>query len=120
MPMTPAGKLRNLITIQQRSASQDSYGQPNAAGTWSTFKQVYARIRSVAGSEGFKGQQYAPEVTHEVTIRFLDGVTPMHRVLTSDNRILDILSVNYGERRLDDVVITCKQRLGQSGDLNVG
>lgn len=116
--MIPAGKLRVLITIQQRSSTQDNFGQPQ--NSWSTFAQVYARVRSVSGSEQFKGQQFSPEVTHQVTIRYLDGVTPMHRVLTPDNKILDILSVNYGERQLDDVVMTCCERITQAGDANVG
>ncbi|MGH9523171.1 MAG: phage head closure protein, partial [Terriglobales bacterium] len=104
--------------IQQRSSSQDSFGQPQ--NIWSTFAQVYARVRSVSGSEQFSGQQYAPEVTHQVTIRYVAGVTPMQRIVTPDNKILEILTVNPGERQLDDVVITCKERIGASGDENVG
>jgi SPP1 family predicted phage head-tail adaptor len=116
--ITPVGKLRSLITIQQRSSGKSASGQP--VNTWTTFKQVYARLRSVTGSENFKGEQYSPEVTHEVTLRFVDGITPMMRVLTPDGKILDIKSANYGERKLDDVVLTCVERISKSGDLDVG
>ena len=47
-----------------------------------------------------------------VTIRYLAGVLPLQRILTDDNRCLDILGVVYPERRLDDVVtLHCKERI---------
>ena len=114
-----AGKLRDSITLQQRDAGQDGGGQP--ASTWTVWQTVWARVVSVRGSEELRNQQFSAEVTHVVTIRWLDGVTPMHRIVTGDGKILDILSVNYGERRLDDtVMITTRERITQAGDEDVG
>jgi head-tail adaptor len=111
MTITPAGQRRNLIQILQRSAGQDAAGQP--LQTWTTFATEYARIVSHGGSELFKAQQFNPEVTHLVYMPWIDGLVPTTMaILTPDGIYLDILYVNYGERRLDDTVITCKQRIG--------
>lgn len=116
--ITPAGKRRSLITIQTRDSGNDAMGAP--LNTWSNWNQVWARVVSTGGSEEFKGQQYSPEVTHQVFLQFLAGITPMMRVVTPDGQILDILFANYGERKLDDVILQCKERLTDSGSLNVG
>jgi SPP1 family predicted phage head-tail adaptor len=110
-----AGQLRNRVTIQAPSTARDGMGQPSK--TFTDWQTVWARIVSMGGAEQFKGQQYSPEVTHQVTMRWLDGVTPMHRLTTEDGKLLDILYVNYGERRIDDtLILICKERLGVSGD----
>jgi SPP1 family predicted phage head-tail adaptor len=116
--ITPAGKLRTKITIQQRDTTKETDGQP--VNTWATFGEVYARVVSAGGAETFKGQQFDPEVTHKVTVRFLSGIKPMMRIVTPDQKILDIKYVNEGERRLDDIVLVCVERIGESGDLDVG
>lgn len=115
----PAGKLRNLVTIQQRVAGQDAGGEP--LNQWTAWQQAWARIVSVSGMEQFRGIQFSPETTHQVFMRWLDGITPMHRILTDEGKILDILAVNYAERRMDDqVILTCKERITQSGSLDMG
>lgn len=119
MKIQSAGKLRSRISIQARDAGQDDTGQPST--TWSEWQAVWARVVSVSGTENFKGQQYSPEVTHVVTVRWLDGINPLHRIVADTGQILDIISVNYGERPMDDIItITCKERISQDGDLDVG
>ena len=105
-----AGQLRHLIQIQTRASGQNASG--DLSETWTTWNTVHARVVSAAGSEPFRGQQFAPEITHVVTIRWLDGVDPTMRIVTDDGHYLDIQSVNYAERRIDDtVILTCKERL---------
>lgn len=110
--ITTAGKRRSQIQILQRNSGQDATGQPVA--TWTTFATTWARIVSKSGSENFGQQQFDPEVTHIVYIQWISGLLPMMAILTPDGIYLDILSVNYGERQLDDVVMTCKQRVGMT------
>ena len=112
------GKLRRRISIQNRDAGQDAAGQPLT--TWTEWVNVHARIVSAAGAETFRGMQFNPEITQVVTILWLDGVNPLQRIVTDQGQILDIINVNYGERRQDGVMITCKERLGQDGDVDVG
>ena len=110
MTITPAGKRRSQIQILQRDSGQDAAGQP--VTTWTTFATTWARVVSTKGSENFKSDQFSPEVTHIVYIQWIAGVLPMMAILTPDGIYLDILTVNYGERNLDDTIITCKQRVG--------
>ena len=105
-----AGKLRSIITIQQPDPGQDAMGAP--LDTWTTFATVWAQVSSIGGSEAFRGEQFSPEVTHEVTVRWIDGLLPTFKIVTSDNRTFDILYVNYGERKVDPVVMQCKERVG--------
>jgi SPP1 family predicted phage head-tail adaptor len=111
-----AGKLRHRITFQVRAAGQGSMGQP--VNTWTDLFTVYARVVSVTGKEEFNGQQFNPEITHQVTIRnstSTDQLTPMHRI-TFGGKILDIQAINVGERRLAPIVITCKERVLNTGN----
>lgn len=106
-----AGKLRTRITFQSRVATQAAGGQPT--DSWTNYATVYARVVSVSGKEEFKGQQFNPEVTHQVTVRWsalVDALTPLYRISVG-SRFLDILSVNFGERRIDPVMLTCKERV---------
>lgn len=110
-----AGKLRQRITFQARAAASGSMGQPSS--TWNDVLTVWARVVSARGQEQFSGQQYNPEVTHEVTVRSspdIDAITPLHRI-SFGSKILDILTVNFGERRQDPVMITCKERVLSTG-----
>jgi SPP1 family predicted phage head-tail adaptor len=110
-----AGKLRQRITIQTRGTTQNAMGQPSS--TWNDTLTVYARVVSVSGKEEFKGQQFNPEVTHQITIRSstaAEAITPLQRISTN-GRILDIISVNFGERRIDPIMITCKERVLDTG-----
>ena len=113
-----AGKLRTLVTIQQRETSQDGAGQPST--TWDDLATVWARVVSVKGSEDFKGQQLSPEVDYRVWMRrFPAGTTlsPRHRILFTDDdgvtqRYLEILNVNPSERSIDDTIfVQCKERI---------
>jgi SPP1 family predicted phage head-tail adaptor len=116
-----AGRRRHLVTFQARDTGRNDTGQPKK--TWSTFATAWVRIESVQGSEKFAQGQFSPEVTHVVTALPIDvdGLTPMHRVLTDEGMILDIQYINSTERRMDgEVMMTCKQRIGAAGDLDVG
>ena len=60
-------------------------------------------------------------MTHLVRAYWLDGVTPLHRIVSDDGLIFDIIAVNYCERRVDNVMeITCKQYLTLTGSEDIG
>lgn len=112
---TGRGKRRARVTFQARSSSQDAMGGPS--GTYTDYITVWARVISVRGSEDFKGQQFNPEVTHSIEIDASTqskALTPLHRASIS-GRILDIISVNFGERDLDPIMVTCKERVLDTG-----
>lgn len=113
-----AGKLPDRIQIQTRDVGQDAAGQP--LNSWTTWNTVWSRVESVGGMEPFRAAQFAAEVTHQVTVRWLDGLTPLQRILTARGQILDVLTVNYPVRKIEPVKLICKERISQGGDEDVG
>lgn len=119
--MIKAGTLRAVIEIQSRSDAQDDAGQP--LNTWTTWAKQHAQIIGVSGNESFRGMQLNPEMTHQVMTRWVEvpkRITDLDRLLTDDGMILDIISADYPERRTELIKLTCKQRISQGGDLDVG
>ncbi len=74
------GKLRHRVDIQVKPTTQDEYGEPNAAYV-NVWTNVPAAIESLSGREFFAAQQINAEINAKITIRWRDGVTPMHRVV---------------------------------------
>ena len=121
--MIQAGTMRAVIEIQSRDAGQDAMGQQ--ANTWTNSAKQRARIVGIGGSEEFKGMQFNPEMTHQVTTRWIAGISPLNRIIATDPTngqvtTLDILSVDYPERMTELITINCKERISESGDLDVG
>lgn len=72
-----AGKLRNRITIEQRSATQDSFGQP--IDSWTTYATVWASLRPLSGREFITANALSESTNYEIIIRYKAGVTPQMR-----------------------------------------
>jgi SPP1 family predicted phage head-tail adaptor len=64
--MPAAGKYRNLVTVQQRSAAKDSFGQQVL--TWVDQFQVFASIEPLTARELVVGQAVNAEVSHKVCV----------------------------------------------------
>jgi SPP1 family predicted phage head-tail adaptor len=121
--MIKAGELRAVIEIQSRSNAGDAAGQP--LNTWTTWAKQRGRSVGIQGNEAFRAMQFNPEMTHQITIRWIDGITPLSRILATDVMtgkvsILDVISVDYPERATELIKIGCKERISQGGDLDVG
>ena len=100
------GKLRHKITIQEYTASRDSFGAEVEG--WSDKASVFASVTPMSGKEYFASQQLNAEVTTKITIRYLAGITPKMRVMFG-NRIFEILSVlNFEERKIE-LNLMCKE-----------
>jgi SPP1 family predicted phage head-tail adaptor len=64
-----AGSLRQIVTIQARSTSKDSFGQQ--LPSWSTYLSgVPAEIQALSGRELIAAQAVQAEVTHQITLRY--------------------------------------------------
>lgn len=101
-----AGMLRHKIVVQKFTEVQDVYGE--ADKTWTTFKTLWAHVSPISGREYFDAKQHTSEISHQVKIRHLDGVTPKMRILY-DSRYFDIESViNEGERD-KQVTLMCRE-----------
>lgn len=108
-----AGRLRHRITIQQPGTTQDSYGEENAAGTWTTFATRWAAVEPLQGREYFAAQQHLARVTTRFILRKINGVTPKMRILF-DGRIYDIDAVMDFDERGIEVQLMAVERVSES------
>lgn len=101
-----SGKLRHRITIQQRSTTQDVYGEPT--DTWTTFATVWASVEPIIGREFFASEQVQAEVTTKIRIRNLDGILPKMRV-SFGSKIYDIKAIMNIEERNREILLMCEE-----------
>lgn len=73
------GLFRERLTIQSESRTPDTVG--GAALAWNEVAIVWGRVRPLEGTEAVRAEELAATVTHEVTIRFRDGLTAANRLL---------------------------------------
>jgi len=109
-----AGRLRQRVTIQERTVSQDALGQ--VVETWSALAaNVPADVRMAGGMERFSNaiDQTVATVTHRVRLRYRDDVTPLNRILHG-SRVLDIQSAVDPDGRRRELVCFCVERVGEA------
>ena len=101
-----AGDLSRLISIQQRTTSQDTFGQQLT--TWTEIKKVYALIEALSGTEKLAAQSISTDVSHRITVRydaiFADPITTSGYRAVYNNRIFNILAsmnVDEGDRMIE-------------------
>ncbi|HRC61626.1 MAG TPA: phage head closure protein [Dehalococcoidia bacterium] len=110
-----AGRLRNRVVIQRRTGAVNAFNEPT--DTWSALATVWAGIEPISGREYFAAQQVQSELTHRVTIRYLEGVTPKDRVAWTDpatqaTRYFDIRAVIDRDERHREQQLMCVEHAG--------
>ncbi|HUS95676.1 MAG TPA: phage head closure protein [Hyphomicrobiaceae bacterium] len=76
--MISIGKFRYLVTIQKLDGTLDAAGQE--VQSWVSHGQRYASIEPLSGRELYTARQFFADVTTQMTMRYLAGVTPKMRV----------------------------------------
>lgn len=69
---TLIGKMRDRITIQQRTGSTDDYGHSPTA--WADVVTCWAWVRAATGGERVRSLAAGAEVSHEVTVWHQDAL----------------------------------------------
>lgn len=105
-----AGDLRHRITIEQPTETQSESG--DVTQTWSELATVWAGIVPVGGSESWRAQQANPLLSHQITIRWLAGVTSKMRVKYEDpkndtTRYFGIDAVVTTDERREEIRLLC-------------
>jgi SPP1 family predicted phage head-tail adaptor len=77
MRMLNAGDLRHTITLQQRAAGKDAFGQ--AVETWETFLVTRAEVTPLVGTELFAAGQTQAPAELRVRMRYAPGITAAMR-----------------------------------------
>jgi SPP1 family predicted phage head-tail adaptor len=111
--MISAGALRKRITIQQRTTSQDAFGQQQT--TWTDLATVWAHIESLSGGQLAKAQSIYSETTHQVTVRWQSIFNDIKKVgsyrILYGTRIFDIGGDLNVDERNRVVELLCKEGL---------
>lgn len=102
-----AGLLRKRITIQNTTATRDSYGAENI--TWEDFAvNRPAQVTPLSGREFFDAQQTQSGIEVRFNIRYIKGIKPKMRVLYNGEGY-DIQSVINLEERNREIQILCSR-----------
>ena len=102
-----AGTLRHLVTIEQRSTTPDTYGEP--AQTWTTLQANQpASIEPLSGRELVNAQAIQADVTHRLRMRYVAGVHTKHRIVFGA-RIFDIKAVRDVDERGIELEMLCTE-----------
>lgn len=104
MTMRAIGPMRDRLEIQARTMAANSYGERVA--TWETVATRWGQVDPLNGRELWQAQSVRPDVSHKVTMRYYDGLSPRHR-LKLGSRIFEITSVINIDNRKRFVDVTC-------------
>lgn len=103
-----SGALNRRITLQNRFASVDSYGQQSTI--WSDQLSCWASITPLSGRELVAAQAMNAEVTHEIRIRYRPGITAAMRA-TYQGRIFNIQAVTDVDTAHVELQLLCSEGL---------
>ena len=105
---TTVGKLRQRLHLESSTPTRNSVGEE--VDNWEAYDVVWGEVVPLSGRELFQARQVEAEVTHRVTIRYRDGVSPKHRVIHK-NRTLEVVSVLDREERERWLDLVCKEAI---------
>jgi SPP1 family predicted phage head-tail adaptor len=108
-----AGRLRNPVSIQQRTTATDSEG--NSTTTWQTVGRTFAEIQPLSTQERLQAAQLEQDLTHTVLLRYADSLYPgvvnhEARLVLDANRVLDIRTVVNVDESNRVLQLSCYER----------
>lgn len=103
------GKLNRLVSIQQRASTQDTFGQQSTGWT-NLYTNVHVAIRPLSGREMLAAQAVNSEVSHNINLRYLAGITANMRILYG-TRIFNITAVMNIDERNKELMLQAAEGL---------
>ena len=101
------GALRHRISIEEPVRTPDEGG--GAEITWNQVAAVWAEITPKSGREVFESDQLGGRITHEVRLRYRQGIIAKMR-LTYQGRIFDIRHVASPSERREWLICACEEQ----------
>lgn len=90
-----SGQLRHRVEVHSKTETANDTGEKVA--TWAKTADRWASIRPVSGKEGTHGGRIRETTTHEIKLRWVDGLTAENRVVFG-SRTFEVESVlNFNE-----------------------
>lgn len=102
------GALDTRLMLQSPVRVSDGAG--GASIGWTLIDEVWAHVRAVGGAERLEAEGLKGRVTHEVWVRYRDGVAPDMRFLLGP-RALDIRAVLETAGRRRYLRCLCEERV---------
>ena len=122
-PFMFSGRLRHRIDIVQVSTTQDSAGGINLSND-TVYSNVWASIEALTGTEKFAAHEFVSQVTHQIVIRYLPGITSSMQIWF-EGRQFQVEAVLNPDERPKMLVLLCieindstQQATSQPGDLS--
>jgi SPP1 family predicted phage head-tail adaptor len=103
-----AGDLRHRIQLVQPTLVQDKSGGVEEDQA-TIFATVWAQIEALTGRELYAAQQRVSQVSHQITLRYMPGITATLNV-RFNNREFQILSVENPDERTKMLILLCLER----------
>lgn len=93
------GHYPHRITIQSATTTRNDYG--DEVETWADFVTRWANVKPLRGTERWTAQQVQPDITHEIYMRYVAGVTSDMRVVFKGRTINLKEVVNVEEKNVE-------------------
>lgn len=100
-----AGRLRDVITIQENRGTTNSQGE--VAADWKEILSGFAEVKQLTGREYFNDARVAADIDTRVVMRYQQGIKPKQRILC-EGRVLDIQSVIMDQKKTQ-LELLCKE-----------
>lgn len=103
-----AGTLRQRVTLQSKSATQNTFGEEVI--TYTDWATVWGSVEPLRGREFLEGKQITAEVSTRIRIRYRSGILPEWRVVFG-SVIYDIHSIIHLKEREREIHLMCQEIL---------
>jgi|CXWL01.1.fsa_nt_gi SPP1 family predicted phage head-tail adaptor len=100
------GHFRHRINIEAQQETRDDHG--GIARAWIAQATRRASVKPLTGREFFSAQAVNSDVTHEIRMRYYDGLNTSHRLI-HDGRTFHIKSVISVDERNRETVVLCAE-----------
>lgn len=105
-PACDPGELRHSVTFEAPPTTEDATGAPY--GNWTPFATTRAKLMPMGGSEQNAADAFQGRAGFLVTIRYLAGLSTMHR-MNFGGRLFDLSNINNVLERGRWMVITATE-----------
>lgn len=109
-----AGTLRHSVEVQQATEAVDD--RHGIRKVWTTLAERRAQVTELGGTETVKADQLVANATHEVRLRWFDGLSPAHRLI-HNGRHLNIEAVSNPDGRKREQLCACIEDINASAQM---
>ena len=100
-------QLRHRVTLEELARAEDEGGGFDE--TWVEVATLFADVRPIGGAERVEADRLEGQITHEITLRFRQGVVPAMR-FRKGGRLFHVVSVVNVEERGRWLKCRCEER----------